>query len=131
MPEPLQDYVIGAFASWEVDIWHKLRNAKDAAMLRYLSSVEGKNFMVTNLVAEISESYYELMAYDNKLLILQQNLEIQKNALEIVKMQKIAGEVTELAVKKFEAEVYKNQSHLFYLKQQIIEAENRINFLVG
>lgn len=130
-PDPLGNFTVGVNASWEVDIWRKLRNARNAAASRYLGSVEGKNFMVTNLVAEISNSYYELMAYDNKLLILQQNLEIQQNALEIVKLQKTAGEVTELAVKKFEAEVYKNQSHLFYLKQQIIEVENRINFLVG
>ncbi len=130
-PDPLGNFVVGVNASWEIDIWRKLRNGRDAAASRYLGSVEGKNFMVTNLVAEISESYYELMAYDNKLEILKQNLEIQKNALEIVKLQKTAGEVTELAVKKFEAEVYKNQSHLFYLQQQIIEAENRINFLVG
>jgi NodT family efflux transporter outer membrane factor (OMF) lipoprotein len=130
-PEPLGDLRLGLNASWEVDIWRKLRNSRDAAASRYLASVEGKNFMITNLVSEISEAYYELMAYDTKLEILKQNLEIQKNALEIVKMQKIAGEVTELAVKKFEAEVYKNQSHLFYLQQQIVEAENRINFLVG
>jgi outer membrane protein, multidrug efflux system len=130
-PNPFGNFSVGVNASWEVDIWRKLRNGRAAASSRYLGTVEGKNFMVTNLVAEISESYYELMAYDNKLLILQQNLEIQKNALGIVRMQKTAGEVTELAVKKFEAEVYKNQSHLFYLKQQIIEVENRINFLVG
>lgn len=130
-PDPLGNFVVGVNASWEIDIWRKLRNGRDAAAARYLASVEGKNFMVTNLVAEISESYYELMAYDNKLEILKQNLEIQKNALEIVKLQKIAGEVTELAVKKFEAEVYKNQSRLFYIQQQVIEAENRINFLVG
>lgn len=130
-PEPLGNFIIGVNASWEVDIWRKLRNSKAAAVSRYLGSIEGKNFMVTNLVAEISNAYYELMAYDNKLQILQQNLEIQKNALEIVKLQKTAGEVTELAVKKFEAEVYKNQSHLFYIQQQIVEAENRINFLVG
>ncbi len=130
-PDPLGNFAVGVNASWEIDIWRKLRNGRDAAAARYLASVEGKNFMVTNLVAEISESYYELMAYDNKLEILKQNLEIQKNALEIVKLQKIAGEVSELAVKKFEAEVYKNQSHLFYIQQQIIEAENRINFLAG
>jgi NodT family efflux transporter outer membrane factor (OMF) lipoprotein len=130
-PNPLGNVTLGVNASWEVDIWRKLRNARNAAASRYLGTLEGKNFMVTNLVADISNSYYELMAYDNKLEILKQNLEIQKNALEIVKMQKTAGEVTELAVKKFEAEVYKNQSHLFYLQQQIIEVENRINFLVG
>lgn len=130
-PDPLGNFVVGFNASWEVDIWRKLRNGRDAALSRYLGTIEGKNFMVTNLVAEISNSYYELMAYDSKLEILKQNLEIQKNALEIVKLQKTAGEVTELAVKKFEAEVFKNQSHLFYIQQQIIEAENRINFLVG
>ena len=131
MPDPLQDYVVGAFASWEVDIWHKLRNAKNAAMLRYLSSVEGKNFMVTRLVAEIANSYYELLAFDTQLEILQRNIQIQQNALEIVRLQKSAARVTELAVRKFEAEVLKNQSKLYYAQQKIIETENRINFLIG
>jgi NodT family efflux transporter outer membrane factor (OMF) lipoprotein len=131
MPEPLQDYLLGAFVSWEVDIWHKLRNAKKSAMLRYLSSVEGKNFMVTRLVAEIANSYYELLAFDNQLEILQRNIQIQQNALGIVRLQKMATRVTELAVRKFEAEVLKNQSKLFYAQQRIYETENKINFLIG
>ncbi|MGC1240276.1 MAG: TolC family protein [Chryseosolibacter sp.] len=131
MPEPLQDYLVGAFASWEVDIWHKLRNAKKSAMFRYLASTEGKNFMVTNMVAEIANSYYELMALDNQLDILKSNIRIQENALEIVKLQKSAARATELAVRKFEAEVFKNQSRQYFIQQSITEAENRINFLVG
>jgi NodT family efflux transporter outer membrane factor (OMF) lipoprotein len=130
-PEPLPDLGIGAFASWELDIWKKLRNSKKAAMMRYLSSVEGKNFMVTHLVAEIANSYYELMALDNQLEILGRNIEIQKNALEIVRLEKTTARVTELAVRKFEAEVLKNQSLQYYIKQNIVEIENRINFLVG
>lgn len=131
MPEPLQDYLLGAFASWEVDIWHKLRNAKTSAMLRYLATAEGRNFMVTNLVAEIANAYYELMALDNQLEILKSNIRIQENALEIVKLQKSAARATELAVRKFEAEVFKNQSRQYYIQQSIIETENRINFLAG
>ncbi len=130
-PEPLPDFMIAANASWEIDIWRKLRNARDAANARYLSSIEGRRFMITNLVSEIASSYYELMALDNKLEILKQNIEIQKNALEIVKLQKQAAKVTELAVRKFEAEVLKNQSRQYYIEQDIIETENRINFLVG
>lgn len=131
MPEPLQDYLVGAFASWEVDIWHKLRNARNAAVLRYLSSVEGKNFMVTQLVAEIAHSYYELMALDNQLGILDANIDIQQDALEIVRLQKSAARVTELPVRKFQAEVLKNQSRRYYIEQRIIEIENRVNFLLG
>ena len=130
-PEVLGNFIFGANIAWEVDIWRKLRNARDAAVNRYLATEEGKNFAITTLVAEIAQSYYELLALDNQLEILQQNIEIQKNALEIVRVEKIAARVTELAVKKFEAEVFKNQSHVFHLKQQIIEIENRINFLVG
>lgn len=131
VPEHLQDYMAGFFASWEVDVWKKLRNRKQAAMYRYLSSIEGRNFAVTRLVAEIANSYYELLALDNQLVIVKQNIEIQQNALKIVKLQKQAAKVTELAVKKFEAEVLKNRSHQFEIQQDIIEAENRINFLVG
>ncbi|MBN3520417.1 TolC family protein [Algoriphagus lutimaris] len=131
MPDPLQDYVVGAFATWEVDIWKKLRNAKKSALTRYLGSVEGKNFMVTNLIAEIANSYYELLALDNQLEIVQQNIEIQNNALEIVKYQKNAARVTELAVKRFEAQVLDTKSLQYEIQQQIIETENRINFLVG
>lgn len=131
MPEPLPDFLVGAFASWEVDVWHKLRNAKQSAVLRYLSSVEGKNFMVTNLVAELANSYYELLALDNQLDIVQQNIEIQTNALKIVKLQKEATRVTELAVRRFEAQVLSTKSLQYDIQQRITETENRINFLVG
>ena len=130
-PEPLPDFMVGAFASWEVDIWHKLRNAKKSAFKHYLATVEGKNFMVTHLIAEIANSYYELLALDNQLEILQQNIDIQSNALKIVRLEKQATRVTELAVKRFEAEVAKTRSMQFDIQQQIVETENRINFLVG
>lgn len=131
MPEPLPDYLIAAQASWEIDIWHKLRNAKNAAVSRYLASVEGKNFMITNLVAEIANSYYELLALDNQLDIVTKNIEIQNNALRIVRIQKEAARVTELAVRRFEAQVLNTQSLQYGIKQKITETENRINFLLG
>lgn len=130
-PEPLQNYSIGLSASWELDIWKKLRNGKKAAVLEYLASIEGKNFMVTNLVSEIANSYYELMALDSQLEIINKNLELQKNALSMVKLQKEAARATELAVRRFQAEVLKNQSTKFEIQQNIVEVENAINFLIG
>jgi len=130
-PDPLGDFVVAAYANWEVDIWKKLRNSKKAAVSRYLSTVEGKNFVVTNLIAEIANSYYELLALDSQLDIVKQNIELQSNALEIVKIQKQAARATELAVQKFQAEVLDSKSKEFDIRQQIKETENRINFLVG
>ncbi|OUJ72202.1 TolC family protein [Hymenobacter crusticola] len=130
-PEPLQNYQIGAFASWEVDIWHKLRNARKSAALRYLATVEGRNFTVTNLIAEIANSYYELLALDNQLALTRQNIEIQSNALELVRLQKESARVTELAVQRFEAQVHNTRSLQYNIQQRITETENRINFLTG
>ena len=131
MPDPLPDYMLGAYATWEIDIWHKLRNSKKAAVMNYLSSVEGKNFMTTNLIAELANSYYELLALDNQLDIVQRNVAIQTNALKIVRLQKEATRVTSLAVRKFEAEVFHTRSLQYEIQQEITEKENRINFLVG
>lgn len=131
MPDPLTDFTIGAYANWEVDIWKKLHNAKKAAVTRYLSTVEGKNFVLTNLIAEVANSYYELLSLDKQFEIVKQNIELQKNALEIVKVQKEATRATELAVQKFQAEVLKSQSLEFDILQNIKEAENKINFLLG
>ena len=131
VPEHLDNFSLGLSASWEVDIWKKLRNSRKAAFSRYLRSVEGKNFVVTNLVAEIANDYYELLSLDNQLDIIRQTITLQKNALEIVKVQKSASVVNELAVKKFEAEVLSSQSLEFEVLQSIKENENEINFLLG
>ena len=130
-PEPFSDVLLGLQANWELDVWKKLRNAKKSAVLNYLATVEGKNFMLTNLIAEISESYYELMALDNLLDIVNQNIEIQKDALNIVRQQKKAAKVTQLAVNRFEAQLLNTTNLQFDIKQRIIEAENRINFLTA
>lgn len=130
-PDPLPDYSFGFSASWEPDIWKKLRNAKKSAVMKYLSDTEGRNFMVTNLIAEISSDYYELMALDNMLGMIEKNIEIQSDALKVVKQQKLSAQVTQLAVNRFEAQLLHTRNMQFSVKQKIVETENHINFLTG
>jgi NodT family efflux transporter outer membrane factor (OMF) lipoprotein len=130
-PEPFTDYNVGLYASWEVDIRKKLRNAKKAALVRYMGTVQGRNFMVTNLIAEIANSYYELMALDNLLDIIQRNIAIQTSGLQVVKQQKEAAKVTQLAVNRFEAQLLNTTNLQFDIRQRIVETENRIHFLTG
>lgn len=130
-PKYIGDFNLSAIFSWELDIWKKLRNEKNAAVSRYLASVEGKNFMVSNLVAEIANTYYELEALDNQLAIIQQNISIQENALHIIKQQKDAGRETQLAVNRFEAQLLNTKNLQYDILQQITETENEINFLTA
>lgn len=117
--------------SWEIDIWKKLRNGKEAAVKRYLASVEGRNFIITNLVAEIANAYYELIILDNELAIVEQNIAIQKDATEMVKAQKEAAKVNQLAVNRFVAQLLNTENLKFEIQQKITEVENKINYLVA
>lgn len=130
-PEPLPDYSLGAYATWEIDVWKKLRNAKKAAISHYLASIEGKNFMVTNLIGEIANTYYELMALENMELIIAQNMDIQSNAVNAIGQQKDGARVTQLAVNRFEAQLLHTKNLQFRIRQGIVEAENRLYFLTG
>ena len=131
VPEHLASFRFGLVASWEIDAWGKLRNAAQAAGMRYAATVEGRNFLVTEIIAELADAYYELVALDRQLDVLTQNIALQARALEVVKLEKEAGRATELAVRRFEAEVLKNQGRRYDLEQLRVEAENRINMLVG
>jgi multidrug efflux system outer membrane protein len=131
VPADLQNYSLGLYASWEIDIWGRLRSAADAAMYRYLASAEGRNFMITRLVAEIAHQYYELLALDRELTILEDNIALQQRALEMIRLQQMAARVTMLAVTRFEAQLRGFQSRQFEIAQQLVETENHLNFLVG
>jgi NodT family efflux transporter outer membrane factor (OMF) lipoprotein len=130
-PEPLPNFLVGTQISWELDIWSRLRNAQQAAAMRYLGSREGRNFVVTRLVAEIAENYFELLALDNRLATLEMTISIQQDSLKMSIAKKNAGRGTELAVRRFEAEVEKNKAERAIIQQEIVEKENRINFLAG
>ncbi len=131
VPDNLGNFEGGLMTNWEIDIWKKLRNEKDAAVAHYLSTVEGKNFVLSSLIAEVADNYYELLSLDNQLDIIQKYIELQKKALEISKIQKEAAAATELAVKKFEAELAKSKASEYTIRQQITEKENEINALLG
>ncbi|MBC7562046.1 MAG: TolC family protein, partial [Gemmatimonadaceae bacterium] len=66
VPEPLPDLSVGFVAGWEADIRGKIRSQKGAALARYLATVEGSRYVTTSLVAEVTNTYYELTALDAK-----------------------------------------------------------------
>jgi NodT family efflux transporter outer membrane factor (OMF) lipoprotein len=125
------DFLLGFNYILPIDLWRELRNARDAAFQRYIATIERRNYFVTRLVADIAESYYGLMALDQRLVTLDRIIAFQQRSLEVAKALVQRGRETELAVQRFQAEVRKNQSEKLIVRQEIIEVENRINFLAG
>ncbi|MFO0980056.1 MAG: TolC family protein [Planctomycetaceae bacterium] len=130
-PDPTPSVGLSANLFWQIDYLRQLRNARDAAIHRYWEAIETRDFLVTRIVAETAESYYELASLDRRLDYLNQTIELQQKSLEVARAQKEAARGTELGVQRFLAEVRKNESQRLVIQQRIIEVENKINFLVG
>ena len=122
---------LGPSLSWEVDIWKRLRNAKEAARLRMVAEYEVRNFLISRLVTEIALNYYQLMALDNSLKILDENIGIQEAAFHKMQALKQYAKANQLAVNRFEAQLNKTKSQRFETSQSIVENENRLKFLTG
>ncbi|WP_165243934.1 TolC family protein [Paludisphaera soli] len=131
LPNPLPNFTLAPLFLWTPDVWWQLHNARDAAVMRYYAAAESRNFFTTRLIADVAGSYYQLMALDKRLEILDQTIEIQEQSLETARTVKEGARGTELPVQRFLAEVRRNQSEKQIVRQDIIEAENRINFLLG
>lgn len=130
-PDPTPSVGLSANLFWQIDYLRQLRNARDAAIHRYWEAIETRDFLVTRIVAETAESYYELASLDRRLNYLNQTIELQQKSLEVARAQKEAARGTELGVQRFLAEVRKNESQRLVIQQRIIEVENKINLLVG
>lgn len=130
-PSPLGDVLGSVNLFWQLDIWRQLRNARDAAAERAAAAVERRNYFVTRLVAENAENYYRLMGLDKRIENLDQIITLQERSHKIAEDKLGAGRGTNLAVQRFLAEVRKNQSEKLIVYQEIVEVENRINFLLN
>ncbi|MBX9877411.1 MAG: TolC family protein [Candidatus Obscuribacterales bacterium] len=122
---------LGPSLSWEVDIWKKFRNAKEAARLRMVAQYEVRNFLISRLVTEIARNYYELMALDTSLKILDANISIQEAAFLKMQTLKRYAKANQLGVNRFEAQLNNTKSQRFETSQRIVEKENRLKFLSG
>jgi NodT family efflux transporter outer membrane factor (OMF) lipoprotein len=130
-PDPLPDYLLGLNLFMPVDLWREFRNARDAAWQRYLAALERRNYFVTRLIADVADNYFALMAFDKRLETLDLTIQLQEKGYKVAKANLEAGRGTQLAVQRFQAEVSKAQSEKLIVRQDIVEAENRINFLLG
>ncbi|QNF33781.1 efflux transporter outer membrane subunit [Adhaeribacter swui] len=125
------DYFLGFRSFWEIDLWGKLRKTRKAAYARFLASEKGRQLVQTSLIAEVAKLYYELLALDSELAILEKNIQLQKLAVELMDAQKTGGRATELAVQQSQAQLLNTTSLQAEKQQQIVATENLLNQLLG
>ncbi len=124
-------YKLGLSTSWEADIWGKLSSSKRAALATYLASDAAKQAVQTQLISDIANNYFLLLAYDKQLQITQETLESRIKNVATIKELKEGAIVTGAAVVQSEANQHAAEVLIPDLKQRIRETENVINILLG
>ena len=110
VPVNLGDFALSLQANWEADLWGKLRNQRNAASEQLFASIDGVHLVATGLIAEVATLWFELLASERTREVLTQSAKRQREALEVVQVQRSVGRATELVVKQFEAQVLETRA---------------------
>ena len=126
-----QTYRAQLSTSWEADIWGKLSSAKRASYATLLQSDAAKRAVQTQLIANIANGYYNLLALDKQLAITLQTIKSRTNNVETMKALKEGAKVNGAAVVQSEANLYAAEVTVPDLKRSIRETENALNVLLA
>jgi len=126
-----QTYRTQLSTSWEADIWGKLSSAKRSAYAGLLQSDAVKRAVQTQLIANIANAYYNLLALDKQLAITEQTIISRTKGVETIKALKEAAILNGAAVVQSEANLYAAEVTLPDLKKSIRETENALSVLVA
>lgn len=127
----VDQYQVTGNLSWEADIWGKIRSNKRATNASYLQTVAAQQAVQTQLVANIASTYFQLMALDAQLKVVDSTLVNRNASIETIKALKDAGNVNEVGVKQTEAQLYATQIIKEDLKNSIVILENTMSILLG
>ena len=123
----------GAFgiASWEIDLFGKLRRATEAARADLLSIKENQKAVMQILVAEVASAYFDLREYDAELKLVQESIAARQESLKLVMAREQGGVSSLLEVDQAKTLVASAQANASQLENGREKTENLINFLLG
>ena len=127
----LVQYGIPFSLGWELDVWGKISSAKRASQAALLSTVASAQAYQSLLVANVAKLYYQLLVLDEQFRITESTIITRTKSLETTKALKVAGTLTEAAVKQSEALLLNAKGLLVNIENQRTITENALAILLN
>lgn len=118
-------------ATWELDLWGKLRWAKDKSIADFVGSLENQSALKMSLIAQVAQSYFELVALDNELSIVKKTVDARQESLHLVRLRYEGGLIPEIPFRQAQVELARTATLVPDLERKITLKENEISFLTG
>lgn len=126
-----QQYQVNITASWEVDVWKKLKSSRLASLASLLQADANARAVQTALVAGVADGYYLLLALDQQLAVTRESVKNWQATVDVMQELKRSDVVTGAAVVQSEASKYAAAVTVPDIEQAIRETENQLNHLLG
>lgn len=127
----IKTYNLAASASWEIDLFGKVTNAKREALAALEGSRAYRQAVETQLIATIANSYYMLLMLDRQLIISEQTLITWKETEHSIEVLKRAGKSNDAAVLQAKANRLALEASVVSIRKSIRETENVLSALLA
>lgn len=125
------EFDLKGIATWELDLWGKLRWAKDKSIADFVGSIENQSALKMSLIAQVAQSYFELVALDNELAIVKKTVNARQESLHLVRLRYEGGLIPEIPFRQAQVELARTATLVPDLERKITLKENEISFLTG
>lgn len=128
---PSDSYSLGASASWELDLWGRIKNTNDAAKADLLASEYNRDAVALALYANVAQTYFNLRALDQQLAIAQDTLKTRQESFQLRKRRFEGGVTSELDMRQAEVELAAAQASVPGIEQSIAKVTSSLSILIG
>lgn len=128
---PADNFLVSLNASWEIDLWGKLRRATEASRADILSQEEGRRSVILTLVTSVANAYVNLRDLDAQLEIAKRTAQSRKEAYDLFQLRFQGGVISELELNQVKSEYEQALSTVPFLEKIISQQENALSVLIG
>jgi len=125
------NYRIFLNASWEIDLWGKVRRATEAARANLLSTEEARRTVILTLVTSVASSYVNLLDLDKQLDLTKRTAKSYKDSYDLFLLRLKHGVVSELEVSQAKSQYEQAMADIPFFEKAIAQQENALSVLLG
>jgi len=128
---PADNYSATLYASWEIDLWGKLRRATEASRADLLSQEEGRRGVILTLVTSVASAYVNLRDLDKQLEIARRTVQSRKESYDLFQLRFRGGVISELELSQVKSLYEQALAIIPFLEKAISQQENALSVLIG